>query len=567
MFAGLQGPELEVLAGTARMVRVRAGDLVYQRGDPARSLAVVRTGRLEVLTGADDEAVVTELTAGAVLGELGLLSEGTRSSSVRAVRDTELIEIGATAFSALLEANPELALTLARTLAVRLQGSRDLSPPTVRISVITVVALIRDPDRSTIVDLLTAVLAQATRVERIEQIEPRGSPATSGAPGTEPAERLHAAERGGGLGLLVVGDLAADPDWTDFCLRSADRVVLLTAADPHSSSVKGDDRLRGCDLVFVGPTPSSHVTDLLSALQPRAHHFVPDASSADHIGRLARRITGRAIGLVLSGGGARGLGHVGALAALEAAGVVIDRIGGTSMGALVGAMAAGGWSPVRTRSALEQELVRRHPFNDFTVPRRSVIRGQKAMAMLERLLGAGTVEQLDLPYFAVSADLSTGERVVHRRGSLSRAVAATMAVPGLTPPVEIDGRLLVDGGVIDNLPVDVMAVEAEGPVIAIDVMRHADHHVGSRTPRQGGAGRGSPSIVETLVRASLLGSWERTESSRKEADLVVTPAVQDIGLLAFDRIEDAVEAGSSAMSDALRSAEFARISSLVSRPA
>ena len=153
------------------------------------------------------------------------------------------------------------------------------------------------------------------------------------------------------------------------------------------------------------------------------------------------------------------------------------------------------------------------------------------------------VEELERQLFTVSADLLSSRVVVHRRGRVADAVTASMSIPGLAPPVKRLGRLLVDGGVLNNLPVDHMAETDEGPVVAIDVIRRIDE------PADGEPGL--PSITETLARATVLGSVERAERNRTLARLLVTPEVQSIGLREWSAIDAAVEAGRRATIEAL----------------
>jgi predicted acylesterase/phospholipase RssA len=136
--------------------------------------------------------------------------------------------------------------------------------------------------------------------------------------------------------------------------------------------------------------------------------------------------------------------------------------------------------------------------------------------MLERIFGDAIVEELPVSLFTVSADLMASRTIVHRRGSLVEAVGASMSIPGLVPPFSRPGRLLVDGGVLNNLPVDVMAADDEGPIVAIDVIRRREGVDESAVPAL-------PTITETLSRATVLGSVERAENNRRLADLVVTP--------------------------------------------
>jgi NTE family protein len=126
------------------------------------------------------------------------------------------------------------------------------------------------------------------------------------------------------------------------------------------------------------------------------------------------------------------------------------------------------------------------------------------------------------------------------------AVGASMSIPGLAAPLPRGGRLLVDGGVLNNLPVDVMAAEDEGPIIAVDVIRRLDEVEESASPPV-------PSIMETLSRATVLGSVERAESNRRLADLLVTPNVQDVAMREFSALDRAADAGREEMRRVLES--------------
>jgi NTE family protein len=263
----------------------------------------------------------------------------------------------------------------------------------------------------------------------------------------------------------------------------------------------------------------------------------------DALARVARRLAGRSVGLVLSGGGARGLAHLGVVAALEDHGVVIDRWGGTSMGALVAAAYASGRTTDEIVDALRRELVQARPFRDLAVPRHGLIRAQRAGRMLERLLGGVLIEELDRPFFCVSCDLHSATEVVHRTGPLKAAVGASMRIPGFAPPLPLDGRLLVDGGVLNNLPVDVMVADEEGPVVAVDVMRP----FGTATPAA------VPGLLETVGRSMVLGSWQKAARNRDLADLVVTPDLGDVGMFDWRRLDELVTLGRRAAEAAMAS--------------
>ena len=354
--------------------------------------------------------------------------------------------------------------------------------------------------------------------------------------------------------MLLVDETGAGV-WSDLCARQADRTLLVATADSPLPAEPSPD----ADLVVLGPSSGAALRALLDAVQPRAHHRLATTEPSDPgAGRLARRLVGRALGVVLSGGGARGFAHIGALAELEADGIEIDRYGGCSMGSFIAAMAAAGWSPGDIRDRCDEELVRRSPFNDYTLPRVALIRSRKAARMFDRLFGEMTIEELAKPLFTVSADLLSSRLVIHRRGSVTEAVGASMSIPGLVPPLSRSGRLLVDGGVLNNLPIDAMADSGEGPIVAVDVVRRLEVSAEDEPPL--------PSIVETLSRATVLGSVERAERNRELALLVITPEAQDIPLRDFRALDRAVEAGRAAARAALDAGARDEILAAVTAP-
>lgn len=178
------------------------------------------------------------------------------------------------------------------------------------------------------------------------------------------------------------------------------------------------------------------------------------------------------VGLALSGGGARGLAHIGVLKALEEAGIRVDCLAGSSMGGIIAAAYAAGWSP----SALEQEAINMRSVRqlvslvDPLPPRRGLLAGNRVRAYLARLLGDDLeFSDLQLPLALKAVDLHCGRQVCLRQGKVLDAVLATSAFPGVFSPVVIDGATLVDGGVLDNLPVEMPREMGADVVIAVDV--------------------------------------------------------------------------------------------------
>ncbi len=214
---------------------------------------------------------------------------------------------------------------------------------------------------------------------------------------------------------------------------------------------------------------------------------------------------------------------------LRAAGVRIDRIAGASMGAVVAAVVAQDMPERATYEAFQRYFVAQNPSGDFTVPVYSLLRGGRTRRLLEDGFGNRRIEQLPLRFFCVSSDLNSRSLVVHRTGPLHEAIFASLAIPGVFPPVTTaDGRLLVDGGVLDNLPVETMAREAEGPVIAVDVNHAAPWRPSARVSgsrwRSGarslltGAPAQLPHLAETMLRTIAAGSRDTVAAARRHAD-------------------------------------------------
>jgi NTE family protein len=535
LLAGADSRTLDEIVQRMRTVHVDAGEVVVRQGDAADRLYLVVSGRLRVLKrDGHGMRVLRELGAGTALGELALLTAEARSATVEAVRDSVLLELDEATFHALLEKDVGFAIAVARSLAFQLQASGGLEPPASRPAVLSVSSLGPGLDAVRFGVELTSVLARFGDVATLTVEDAGGAHTTA----LDRAELDH--------DHVVLVDDGNNDVWSAFCARQADRRVILAGVGAeHGSGVA-----RGADLVVYEGVPRARHAQLIAELEPRAHHVVDGSTGS--LARVARRLTQRALGLVLSGGGARGYAHIGAIQALEEAGFEIDRIGGCSMGAFIGGMHSLGLGADEMRDRCRAELVKRSPFNDYTLPRVSLIRSRKAGRMLERMFGETIVEELPVSLFTVSADLIASRTIVHRRGSLVEAVGASMSIPGLVPPLSRPGRLLVDGGVLNNLPVDVMAADQEGPIVAVDVIRRLEEMDESSSPAL-------PSITETLSRATVLGSVERAESNRRLADMVVMPDVQDVAMREFSALDRAADAGRRAMAIALEAGGAERL--------
>lgn len=372
---------------------------------------------------------------------------------------------------------------------------------------------------------------------------------------TDAVAAIDRAEMTGLYVVLSVGAPPGDP-WTDAALAEADRVIAVTRGQPIGAWLAHARALHGCELLSLG-SPVSRV--LLRTLEPKEAQTIPDETALDRwITLAARRLAQRAVGIVFSGGGARAFAHLGVVEALRGAGVQIDRVGGVSMGAAVAGAVAVEMDDDTMFQTFHRYFVDQNPSGDYTLPAFSVVRGLRTRRLLAEAFGETTIESLPLRFFCLSADLNSRSAVVHRTGLLHEAIFASLAVPGIYPPVPTsDHRLLVDGGMLDNLPVGVMAADAEGPVIAVDVTRVEAWRPRRVTPTGSWRARTRrlitgqdaelPRLAETMFRTLGLASSDTVVAARQHADIVIRPVVEGAGLLDWKQLPHMRDAGRDAV--------------------
>ncbi len=362
--------------------------------------------------------------------------------------------------------------------------------------------------------------------------------------------------------ILLEADAEAT-EWTRRCLRQADLILIVgnSADDPSAIAAELEliheaDVVRSVRHVLVLLHPmSTHVISgsarWLDARNVSQHHHVRIGVALD-IERLARIISGTAIGLVLGGGGARGFAHVGVYRALCEHEIPIDWVGGSSIGAVFAAGIAMGWDPRKVEEEARHSFVKGNPFGDFTVPLVALLRGRRIDRLAQRSF-SGDIEDMLIPYFCVSSDLSAARLTVHERGELWRAIRASVSLPGVLPPAVEAKHLAIDGGILNNLPVDIMLDRSVGKVIAVDLSAGKEYEVDYLeipSPLQIMLSRlpftrklQVPGIVTLMMKATVMASAIHSRSVRSEASLLLNPPVGRFGLLAVSDFEEIVEAG------------------------
>ncbi len=544
VFSGLSDEHLANLAEELRPVHVPAGEWIVREGEAADSMFIIRSGRVEVIDEGPPEVLIRTLRRGDVLGELALLRQSTRSASVRARRDTDLLELSRAAFEALIQHAPSFALGLTRVMGAQLAASHSPALAAAPPRTIAVVSLDANASDREVAEGLAGALRSHGSVAALN-----GGDATT----------IDQAERDSDRVVLSGG---CDPGaaWTDLCVREADLIVAVTTGTPSAEWQSQLKSLHPCELLVFGPSVS---TDILKRLQPQEVQVIAEVARRPSAWQaMARRFAGRSLGIVLSGGGARAMAHLGVIEELQAAGLCFDRTGGVSLGALVAAATAQDIGSEAVYEAFVRQFGQ-SPTNDYAPPVFSLIRGAKTRRLLAEAFGDLRIEELPLRFFCLSCDLISREPVLHRAGPVVDAIYSSLAIPGVFPPVATpDGRLLVDGGVLDNLPVATMARTGEGPVIAVDVTGRVGDFTRQQRPGMARLGRPArraltgneaeiPRLGETIVRTVTVGSSDTVTAARQHAALVITPSTDNVGLMDWGAIARVRDIGRRAAQEAL----------------
>lgn len=565
-------------------VHLRGGETLFRQGDRGEDVYVVVNGRLRAsVTDADGTTrTLDESGRGAAVGELALLTGEPRAATIVAVRDSDLVRLASDAYHEMVDRHPRAMLQIARAAATRLRRAADRpsrggsAPATIAVVPSRPGVPVRAFGRRLAAALEAHGASIALDADEVDaRLVRRGIAQTAeGSPLDEPLVAwLSALERSHRSLVLVADDTPSA--WTRRCYRQADRVLVVGEADGDPSPGPAENAAAACgvsartELVLLHRSTTERPAGTarwIDARKVAAHHHLRVDRTAD-VDRLARRLAGRAVGVVFGGGGARGFAHIGLIRALEEAGIGIDLVGGASIGALVGAAFAFGL-PVDRMMEVAGEFASRRKLLDYTLPVVSLMAARKVTALFRRLFGEVRAEDLWTPCFVVSSSLSRARAVVHTSGPLWQIVRASTALPAIFPPLLADdGEVLVDGGVMDNMPIDVMRERCEGgTVIGLNPMPSDDR---ARPYRFGPALSGTeallgrlgwfgsrvraPSILGSVMRATEINSANRmrTPAFRAHADLLIEPPLAGVPILAFDDYAAIVEIGYRASKEAI----------------
>ncbi|XP_036040094.1 patatin-like phospholipase domain-containing protein 7 [Onychomys torridus] len=512
-------------------MEVEAGRAIYRQGDKSDCTYIVLSGRLRSVIRKDDgkKRLAGEYGRGDLVGVVETLTHQARATTVHAVRDSELAKLPAGALTSIKRRYPQVVTRLIHLLGEKILGSLqqgsatghqlglhtasskwDLGNPPGNLSTVAAMPVSED------VPLTAFALELQHALSAIGPVLLLTSDNIKQRLGSAALDSIHEYRLSSWLGqqedihriVLYQADSTLTP-WTQRCIRQADCILVVGLGEQEPTVGELERMLENTavraqkQLILLhreeGPGPARTVEWLnmrswcsghlhlrcprrvfskrslpkLVEMYTRIFQRPPDRHS--DFSRLARVLTGNAIALVLGGGGARGCAQVGILRALAECGIPVDMIGGTSIGAFMGALFAEerSYSQIRIRAKqwAEDMTSMVKTILDLTYPITSMFSGTGFNSSISSIFRDRQIEDLWLPYFAITTDITASAMRVHTDGSLWRYVRASMSLSGYMPPLcdPKDGHLLMDGGYINNLPADVARSMGAKVVIAIDV--------------------------------------------------------------------------------------------------
>jgi NTE family protein len=574
------------------------GQVLMRQGDPPDSIYLVLSGRLRAVASraGGEQVVLGEIGRGEPIGEMGVVMQQPRGATIIALRDSVLLRLSAQDFTDLLQTWPRLGLPLARKLIERMTRSNERSGASREISNICLLPLHAGLDVAGLArrlrDALESELSRGAtvhggirlpvslldRAAAEAGLGPGGADITPGLADAYHRQLAWLDEQEARHAMQVLVADREDTDWTRLCIRHADQVLLVADAYAESAITPAERHLLAADALDAAPAPSLVLLhpddrriplDTLRWLSGRAHiqegafsHFHVRRSRAADWGRLARILSGQATGLVLAGGGARGFAHLGVMQALQAQGVEWDMAGGTSIGAVMAAMAAMD-QPATQVTETAARAFALNPTGDINwLPMMSVIAGRRLArvirdAVVDAVGAPIGIEDLWKPYFCVASNYSRARPEVLRRGDLAAAITASVSIPAALPPVLRGGDLLVDGGTFNNYPVDVMRQSGAGRVVGVDLSRNRYRPLDIEEmpttgqvlfdrvfrPRSRRRYKRLPNIAATVFNVAAMSSQSHQRRMRDAVDLGFTPDVSRVGMLDWRRFREVVQIG------------------------
>jgi len=546
LFTGLSDGGKSELLSTCTLREYRAGNAILTPGELGRFLCAIDAGAVSVQPASGQHEFPIILGPGEVFGEMSLLSGVPISAAVTAARDCRIYEVPAHTFDQLFANEPTFRRHVADLLAERLRlrtSNKQRAPACVFVALSSVAsalpeALARGVDHYARVVELSCLGTGSGETEALgREIDSWRASAHLGEICVAPVlaqsigELRNHVRPGDAILLIEDGTLPPDltlPDARDLTDVASVRIDALSRR-PSQANELWAYRLSNAELVEAG----------------KASEW--NARRTPVLDSIARWITRRSIGIALGSGAARGLAHLGVLGVLDAAGIPIDCLSGSSIGGIVALVYALSGSAEGAHDSVRSTLESKKLIWDVNLlPRLALFRGRKVRRSAERIAAGKYFPDLTRPATAVAADLLSGERVTLDRGLITSALVATAAIPGVLPPVRCGGQWLVDGALVSRVPVDLLDRWRCGLKIAVNVGLGAsveDAPVRAALQR---ALNGPFALRSVIARSWELTGLSHVAAETQAADIVINAGTRQHSGYDFDAVDSFISVGKTA---------------------
>lgn len=577
IFGDISDQSLVSLLEDTKIRHLRSGEELFNQGDTADGLYIVMAGRLPItVTNLDNsQSTIAYAQPPQMVGEFSLITDSVRSATVYASRESMVAFLSKHQFHQHIMRKPKLLASVSRMIVERQRANVQNLIPDGRNHHIAILPLTDAIPIRRIVHLLKTEIRRSGGTLALDHKKFDTLYGKDGAAQTKFSDQFNPSitawldDRESRYNHVLY---VADPSWnawTHRCLNRADRVILIADTTTNPSPTEIENKLVAMfnprkhkpriEYVFLHPPDTKqpkHTKDWLLPRQMDCYHHIR-MDDVSHFARLARRLTGRAIGLVLSGGGARGYVHLGVQKALQDSRVPIDYIGGSSMGALLGGTMSMGMSYQQVYE-LSKTFANPRALFDYTLPISALMKSYKLTTFCKKVFKDARIEDLWIPYFCISSNLSLGIENAHETGLLWRAIRSSIAIPGVFSPVpQANGELHVDGAVLNTFPVEKTGeLLFGGKLIGVNVSQiqalEENYNYGPSLSgwrilrRKFNPFKESikaPRILETLLRSNDIKSVESMNHSRRLLDILIEPNVHSYSLLDFGSYKDISEIG------------------------
>lgn len=573
IFGGVDSLVIEEFSDELEWMELKAGSVLLREGEQTDSLFFVISGRL-VATKLDrnlEQKKLGDIIRGETIGEMALLTNEPRFATVTAIRDSILVQLSKATFTKVINRHPEVIVNISRTIVDRLkkvQVSKEGAPVN-----LCFVPIHDFEENSRVIEdiykytarrrksaLLTRKFASRDIGVDLERLDEK-----AGDMYKKLSAWLYDEEIENDFTFFVCESKTRH--WNTIGIRQADHVVLVGDATRSPDLTAMDELVKinsstRCSLLLIHPSDTEYPrnTNKWLSLRPwvkNNYHLKLKESGA--IGRISRLLTDRAIGVVFAGGGAKGFSHIGILKAMKEHGLLFDIAGGVSVGSFVAGCAAMN-QPIDQMVQVIREQAHYNPFKDINfLPYYSLVLGKRMKKVLDKAIDSYTgdskfrIEDLWLPMYTIAANYSRAQEEVFHKGDLVRAMLASSAIPGVLPPIIYKNEILVDGGTMNNFPVDVMRKMQANKVIGIDFFLENSRPIKKdgfpggfeivKNKIAGKGNRGLPRIGSIILNSTLLASTAKRHEALEMLDLHFNPDLLKFGISDFKSYDKIVQLG------------------------